>query len=470
MPLCSSCGANTFTPRVLMDPTGLQKCNFPNEFGPAPVQSDGVASVLLNITQDLEDYGSEIYRLRGETERLKRYATHLQSLIPPFSKLPDEILRDIFDDCCDMNTFRVHGEPKPMHISQAIRSKPAMVISSVCSRWRRNALTMPVIWSRVSLDWGLWEDHKYSEDEAATTFFPLSNFLARSQQHPMTVDLNIGLLDRGEVHPVLKQFFRQIGRWQCLSFFCPRYTLSYLLNRAGIQSASFPVLSSLSMTGCIEHQDLTPFIDTTPKLQTLNLSNQSNLMVLLPYGFNLTQMSQMGLDFNCSLHSIQNLFDNCPDLFSLCIRETVYNDPMTILHSPKLETLTVCHCQSIPHQFPGSVFRSLQLPSLKTLYLKKEEAWGHDNAPWSYLEHFMMFIKRSSFQLNTLTIQHLFISDANLVYILVHIPTLQNLTVDDSGITTKRSPISSEFIESLHSYRPSSLRRQTAPILPDYVP
>ncbi|KAF9065192.1 hypothetical protein BDP27DRAFT_1202775, partial [Rhodocollybia butyracea] len=98
-----------------------------------------VASVLENIERDLEDYRAEIFRLEQEKERLENYATQLHSLNSPFRKVPDEILRHIFDDCCEMNSFR------------ALRSKPAMVISSVCSRWRRNALSVPALWSRISL-------------------------------------------------------------------------------------------------------------------------------------------------------------------------------------------------------------------------------------------------------------------------------------------------------------------------------
>ncbi|KAF9077088.1 hypothetical protein BDP27DRAFT_1313118 [Rhodocollybia butyracea] len=78
----------------------------------------------------------------------------------------------------------------------------------------------------------------------------------------------------------------------------------------------------------------------------------------------------------------------------------------------------------------------------------------------------MVFVKQSSFQLTTLSIHQLSISDVNLVDILVHLPTLHNLTVNDNGISPECSPISSDFIESLHGYRTSSLRLQEAAIIP----
>ncbi|KAF9065205.1 hypothetical protein BDP27DRAFT_1425020 [Rhodocollybia butyracea] len=105
------------------------------------------------------------------------------------------------------------------------------------------------------------------------------------------------------------------------------------------------------------------------------------------------------------------------------------------------------------------------------LYLKKYEESGDVNngvndEPWGNLDPFIVFVQQSSFQLTTLSIQQLFISDADLVCILVHMPTLQDLTVDDSGISPDCSPVSSEFIESLHGSCTSSLRRQTAALVP----
>ncbi|KAF9062659.1 hypothetical protein BDP27DRAFT_1182301, partial [Rhodocollybia butyracea] len=86
---------------------------------------------------------AEIFCLGQEKKRLKRYATQLRSLNSPVRKVPDDILRHIFNNSCDS-----------MNSSQALdlKSKPAMVISSVCSRWRRNALSMPALWSRILLE------------------------------------------------------------------------------------------------------------------------------------------------------------------------------------------------------------------------------------------------------------------------------------------------------------------------------
>ncbi|KAF9019823.1 hypothetical protein BDP27DRAFT_1439776 [Rhodocollybia butyracea] len=114
MPLCSSCSVNIFTPRVVADLPGLHN-KLRTEYGPAFVQPDEVTSILQDIQRDIEDY-----------------ETKSTSLVSPCRKIPNEILQEIFDLCCDMNTFRVvdPAHRVPMHESQALRSKPAMAISS----------------------------------------------------------------------------------------------------------------------------------------------------------------------------------------------------------------------------------------------------------------------------------------------------------------------------------------------------
>ncbi|KAF9069488.1 hypothetical protein BDP27DRAFT_1222549, partial [Rhodocollybia butyracea] len=185
MPLCSSCGENAFTPRVSVDLPGLHN-RLRTESGPASVQPDEVATILQNVQQDLQDYESEIHRLKSRSiflqaqmERLQQYASQVQSLCSPIRKVPDEILQCIFDYSCDTNEFI------------ALRSKPAMVLSAVCSRWRRNALAMPAIWSRMSLQWEITTTLDLGSDKEtdAELLFPLYNFLARSQQSPMTISL-----------------------------------------------------------------------------------------------------------------------------------------------------------------------------------------------------------------------------------------------------------------------------------------
>ncbi|KAF9032080.1 hypothetical protein BDP27DRAFT_1436042 [Rhodocollybia butyracea] len=368
MPLCSSCGGNPFIPRVSVDFPGLHD-KMRTESGPASVQPDEVASVLQDIQRDLEDYEAEIFRLerlRREKERLEEYATQLRSLLSPVRKVPEELLREIFDLSCDLNYFRVVNPKKrlPMHTSQALRSKPAMVICSVCSRWRRNALSMPVIWSRISLQWKMNVRRDYCEDEDSAVFFPFSNFLDRSQQCSMTVNLDIDgrpFLKPKVLHSSLEKLFGQIMRWKDISFNYRGYRIEELLDCDRVPSASFPVLSGLCMRNEDPFDDeLIPFIETVSNLQRLSLGYAlANVTEKFSY---YSQLSH--LDFVPDQCDISNLFDRCPNLFSLRITESWYLDldlddsehPMMITSSSRLEILTVRHDFPWASDDPDSVF------------------------------------------------------------------------------------------------------------------
>ncbi|KAE9405673.1 hypothetical protein BT96DRAFT_791375, partial [Gymnopus androsaceus JB14] len=123
-----------------------------------------------------------IKALESRRERLREYTVQLQSLLSPIRKVPDEIVRRVFDDCCDMNHFIVAKTR-----TDAIRSIPALALSSVCSRWRRNGLSMPEIWSRISLMWNepIHADH----DESLLS--TINIFLNRSLQSPLTVIIDL---------------------------------------------------------------------------------------------------------------------------------------------------------------------------------------------------------------------------------------------------------------------------------------
>ncbi|KAE9393602.1 hypothetical protein BT96DRAFT_761248, partial [Gymnopus androsaceus JB14] len=92
---------------------------------------------------ELEDCEKQIKALESRRKSLREYADQLQALLSPFRKVPDEILQRVFDECCNMNHFVVDN---PSKTRGDIRQIPALALSTVCSRWRRNGLAMPNIW------------------------------------------------------------------------------------------------------------------------------------------------------------------------------------------------------------------------------------------------------------------------------------------------------------------------------------
>ncbi|KAF9043690.1 hypothetical protein BDP27DRAFT_1434861 [Rhodocollybia butyracea] len=133
--------------------------------------------------------------------------------------------------------------------------------------------------------------------------------------------------------------------------------------------------------------------------------------------------------------------------------------------SSRLELLTVQYEPwDCTNEFNHSVFLLFKLPSLKTLRLEKSKLCKDVQGIWDNLEPFTMFLHQTSLQLTSFSIQGFCITDTKLIQILVYLPTLRDLTVDDSHIVpTEFSPISSKFIESLHGHHHSSSLRPRKP-------
>ncbi|KIK63431.1 hypothetical protein GYMLUDRAFT_466847 [Collybiopsis luxurians FD-317 M1] len=128
-----------------------------------------------------------------------------------------------------------------------------------------------------------------------------------------------------------------------------------------------------------------------------------------------------------------------------------------------LKTLTVRHGNLIPL---FSAFSLYTFPSLNTLHLKPDKDIKLKPNIWFNFDPFMAFLERSSCLLTTLFIEGLSLSDIQLVRLLRHVPTLRDLTIIDTDIAGSFSPISKQFIESLHTSRTSDLRLEAEPLIP----
>ncbi|KAF9072497.1 hypothetical protein BDP27DRAFT_1320553 [Rhodocollybia butyracea] len=296
-------------------------------------------------------------------------------------------------------------------------------------------------------------------------FFLLFTFLKRSQKSPMMVSYfetngaSAFLFSKGTLHPFLQKFFGQTDRWQRLVFGSASYYFS-MYSACFPSPLTFSVLNDLRLPYSNSDLDIT---DTAPMLKELELPSGDRFFnSSLPY----SQLSH--LNFNPELDNFRSLFSMSPGLRSLEIAESLSSfdsdaeQYMAMSCSPILELLTIHHGFHLPNS--QSVLPFLKLPSLKSLRLKPDSRCATRETPWASFELFVGFVHRLALQLTTLSIQSLSLTDSNLVHLLIHLPTLQDLTLDDSHLVV--SPISSEFIESLHGHRPSSLHPQTEPIIP----
>ncbi|KAF9067552.1 hypothetical protein BDP27DRAFT_1328564 [Rhodocollybia butyracea] len=393
----------------------------------------------------------------------------MTSWVSPVQTVPNEILEAIFDDCCDTNLFKVTG----VRSMAFLRDKPALTLSSVCSRWRSVGLSLSSIWSRISLKY-YDDDLPLVENRLATI---LTIFISRSRQQPLSINIYLDDYEfkssAPETYQLLSMLCKEYQRWSSFTFRSESWTVHNLFN-IGFTLANLDVflnLVDLDLPPALTGTNLDFFTRRAPKLRRLNLdSDWTGYETLeIPSAFPLAQLTHLRLDITSSVvwETLQKQVLSETALLSLDTEDVDWI-------GRNLESITSTTCSSIEllnvrhywNDTSGSIFPFLNLPSLKTLRLDcgqdslKRDHW------WRNFDPFMAFVKRSSFPLTTLYIECLALSDSNLVYLLHHIPTLMDLTFNDTKGVRHLSPITKQFIESLHAHRTSSLRQQTAPLIP----
>ncbi|KAE9382623.1 hypothetical protein BT96DRAFT_930228, partial [Gymnopus androsaceus JB14] len=461
MSLCSSCNGPLFSSRIQDSPLILEKLHW--ESGPASIPNpEEVIPTLQKAQRELEDCEKQIKALEAWRESLRGYTDQLQALRSPFRKVPDEILQRVFDDCCNMNHFVVDN---PSRTPGAIRQIPALALSTVCSRWRRNGLAMPSIWSNISLlcrEDVDSDDEEYEEVDSDGILYTMDIFLNRGLQHPMTVILELieGFDDQ---HPVLTLLIHHIHRWRSFTDRTQNYAKNSLLHCH--TSPNFPVLEELFIADASEG-DLDIF-SSTPKLKKLSLD-------IIPSGsLELSIFSQLShLEFHYpSVDEIQELSGNS-HLVTLKTDESYEGSrsdfelemsPPTTCRA--IDTLILCYDL---RNSSRSIFSCLTLPSLKVIHLERgyRERRNEKIEPymresdWCNFDPFMVFLSRSSCTLTTLYIKSCALADVKLVKLLAHLPTLRDFSIDDSYVVPQCSPITGRFIQSLQA------REDTSPIVP----
>ncbi|KAE9407387.1 hypothetical protein BT96DRAFT_1014220 [Gymnopus androsaceus JB14] len=342
-----------------------------------------------------------------------------------------------------------------------IRDTPALTLSSVCSRWRRNVLSMPSLWSGISLACRQSMSGTDGYDEKLP--FILDILLRRALPHPLTIAIDVAADFEDFKHPVLTRLTNDTHRWRSFTLQSDTDGLLSLFEHRdpALNPPNFPLLEILDLRIIMEDDsDLNMFVHTAPKLKNIvvpRIPTRSSLEFSI-----FAPLAHLEFWFPY-VDEIQNITDNCHCLLSLKTEEAVHSDEEESPPNP-----TPCRTVNsliLLHDSAGSkdcsIFPYLTLPSLKTIHLERGNQVMRQ-ADWTNFDCFMAFLSRSSCSLTTLSIQSLALADLKLIVLLTHLPTLLDLCVDDSYVLPEASPITDQFIDSLHVHRTNSHR----PIIP----
>ncbi|KAF9065463.1 hypothetical protein BDP27DRAFT_54421 [Rhodocollybia butyracea] len=399
---------------------------------------------FADVNQDIEDCEAEVHRLQSHImflqnhrQRLDEYKTCLRSLMSPIRKLPNELVLRIFDCACTINDLT----------TGKLATMPALTISCVCTHWQDLAKSTPQLWSRIRVN--------LTAMRLDRPEFPILEFyLDLAQQLPLTVEV---LGDKLEtLEPIQAAVCATLGacsdRWKELIVSQPTFYKALMAQ----DSRNFPMLDALTISnfGFRLPGSLDRFHDA-PRLHSLSVLSFP-LGKLHKSNFPWKELNVLNI---CSYsEELKHLVEAPSNLKVLCFCEWEDghykpNSPPTT--APSVEALSLSVNSQTTHpkseNMMDVVLTSMTLPALTSLSIDRLDIADEYQLDWPK-ETLEGFLCRSSCQLTTLSIKSIPMSDSDLIDLLLRLPSLLHLTIDDSKVTT-RSPITTRLVQNLHAFR-----------------
>lgn len=385
--------------------------------------------------------------------------------------LPYDILNIIFLDC-----FPITDTPQPTLDLLTIttgKSTP-VILSHICSHWRRCALSTALLWARFHV---LIPDSPKSSSPRLS-FRRLSSKAAlvaidkklaryvhehiyRSQGQPLSIYISCRLdlqlpAARYAMHRVFEELNKHADCWTSLEVAaydrCVRPLLySLRLATSPLQKLKIHRFSSDAILDWTEARWLRP----TPHLSSLHFVNCKldidNTVEMQPQGewrnpvWGLRGNGLGFLDWESRLPNLEHLdisLDRIMPEILLTNRPDFDVDDVLNVSLPRLLTLKVASSGDMPYTPLCVLFRALQTPSLRFLELslwKEKQAFSF-LGPWvaerqSFTRDLQHFIQRCNQArdgaLHHLSVTSPWLSSAGLLTLLPDLQFLQRLTVKD---------------------------------------
>ncbi|KAF9063707.1 hypothetical protein BDP27DRAFT_1334733, partial [Rhodocollybia butyracea] len=402
-----------------------------------------VKELLPLADKDIEDHDFEIRRLRHQImiieqqkQQLEAQRAKLRALVSPVRTLPNEILSRILQHVC---IYDYDDDEDGVH-TPFIAHFPAMVLSSVCSRWRQLALSSPSLWASLTVD---IQDIDVLIYELS---FIVTQYVERSGECPLKLSLNFRYHLGPDEEPSSLAFFRLLlrhaHRWETFKF------------QANNSMSFYNMLSRMQLPSLLELDIRSPAIDTDgdqfPELDLLEIAPRLCALATIespPTKVPFHPLQTIHLCIGEELASppvplLAKILHNYPSLKSLSLEIEPFDveDLDSEVEDPMVQG-TWCNitCLVIRTFWEPSwlkmLFSSFRFPSLNEVVLKDEstETWPTDD--------FISFVTSSSY--------------LDLIAVLRVMPSISYLEIDDLEYSSE-SPITSHFMQSLRHQSTSS--------------
>ena len=363
-------------------------------------------SLTCKSCVELENHENAVDRPKVKQSDLKRIINRNQSLF--IRIIPPEIIARISEFA--ITDFRITG------------SLPdTLLLSSICSDWRRTVVGTPEFWSSIKID---LPSISQTSDKAVSMLPRLATFidewLSRSGQLPLNISLCYGHHDENspdpltleEYHPIFKILDKYSSRWHSFYISIPTIFLPFLRPRC------LPLLEQLHITYKSYGRLNLDHVLTFPPTPCLNTAK---IQPLLPYigvqWETVHKLTRLSLE-SITSHNCLMFLRLHPQLVH-CTFHRVFDDKQDhLLESPVVSSLTYL---SLHHRRDASrVLDNIKLPCLETLVLLNV-----------IIDPVIAFIERSACSLHTLSLlEWQFRKTDKLLPLLQFLsPTLKRLTI-----------------------------------------
>jgi hypothetical protein len=363
-----------------------------------------------DLFMELEVLENALSKLKIEQCELKRNKNHIHSSF--IRIIPSEIIAVISGFA--ITDFTITDS-----------SPDAILLSSVCSDWRRAVVGTPELWSTIKIDLPFIQISDNKEVARSTLKLPrladfIDEWLARSGQLP----LNISLYYDHEVPwhsltlkayiPIFNILNKYSSRWHILNLSIPPHF------HQSLQPDSLPLLEQLHITCKSIGLHLT--FPPTPRLNTVEIHPGRNIEFVIPIdnGIHWNTVTHVSLESITSCDCLA-LLRLSPQLLH-CTFHMVEDFTEEPLESPVLSSLTYL---SLHHRRDTSrILDNVKLPCLETLVMYNV-----------ITDPVIAFIERSSCSLRTLSLLSWHIRKTNKL-----IPLLQFLSPSLTRLAISRLP------------------------------
>lgn len=337
------------------------------------------------LNKQINQLQDTLYSLICDRKQRRARIRAKKAVLSAIRRIPPEIIGQIF-----LRYMHIDDEYKDRPDLPPVPWRGPLVLSRICSGWRQVALTLPQLWSQISINFDQIRRSRLRRTSRTQTN-PMAN-LARfwircASNLPLTVSFecsDAAGFDSEIAHIVMNS----ANRFKDIKMECPEHLI---LGCLSLMTSSFGDLEAVDLRGVYEIErnqpsqhwltKYPPIFKLSPKLRKLSICGITPLVFsAIPVG----QITELSLQFDTvgrrapgfTPSKCHAILRHSPNLVVFCV--TIGDEPSNVTNVPTpavvLQHLRKLDVRSPPTR-PSSLdffYRPLVLPALKDLRIKSQ--------------------------------------------------------------------------------------------------